>query len=334
MNRLQRQWQNGGWLSTALTPLGGLYGGAMWLRRALYRWHWRQPETLPLPVVVVGNLTVGGSGKTPLVIALVEALLAAGRRPAVVSRGYGRTSRGLQVVSAGDGRRIPAAESGDEPALLADRLPVPVVVAADRGAAVREAAALGADCVVADDGFQRLSLPRERAFLVVDGQRGFGNGRCLPAGPLREPLSALGEADAVVINGGEAPEGLAPQMHMTLAPRALVDIQGRAADQPLAWLQGRRVHAAAGIGDPERFFDTLAQAGAQVVRHAFADHHAYGASDLVLPDDAPLVVTEKDAVKMRELGVTGWALRVDAQLRPDPSPWLADLPGAPGSGVS
>jgi tetraacyldisaccharide 4'-kinase len=217
---------------------------------------------------------------------------------------------------------------------LADRLPVPVVVAADRGAAVREAAALGADCVVADDGFQRLSLPRERAFLVVDGQRGFGNGRCLPAGPLREPLSALREADAVVVNGGEAPEGLTPQMHMTLVARSLVDIQGQAANQPLTWLQGRRVHAVAGIGDPERFFGTLAQAGAQVVRHAFADHHAYGASDLALPDDAPLVVTEKDAVKMRELGVTGWALRVDAQLRPDPSPWLADLPGEPGSGVS
>lgn len=334
MSRLADQWYTDGWLARALAPLGWAYGGLLGLRRALYRRGLLKPVRLPVPVVVVGNLTVGGTGKTPLVIALTERLRAEGRRPAVVSRGYGRRGKGLQVVSEGGGRRLPVTDCGDEPALIADRLNVPVVVAADRAAAARRAAQLGADCVVADDGFQRLSLPRERAFVVVDGSRGFGNGRCLPAGPLREPIAALDDADAVVLHGVGAVPGRLPDLRMGLAPEGLRGIRSRRQSRELDWLEGRRVHAVAGIGEPERFFALLRRLGARVEAHAFPDHHAYSTEELRFPGAGTLVTTEKDAVKLAELGVEGWALRVGARLDPDPGPWLTDLPPAQPGGVS
>ena len=329
---LERQWYAGGVLSAALSPLGAVYGGLMRIRRAAYRRGWLHPDPMPVPVVVVGNLTVGGTGKTPLVLALVERLLGEGRRPAVVSRGYGRRGKDVTVVSAGEGRLLPVAECGDEPALIADRLAVPVVVGADRSAAVGRAAELGADCVVADDGFQRLSLARERSFVVVDGERGLGNGRCLPAGPLREPASALADADAVVLHGAGSP--LAGDLRMTLVPEDLRAVGGSGEGRPLDWLAGRCVHAVAGIGDPERFFATLEGLGAEPVRHPFPDHRPYAMGDLSFGGDFPLVTTEKDAVKLAELGVPGWALRVSARLEPDPGPWLTDLPGPVSEGVS
>jgi tetraacyldisaccharide 4'-kinase len=334
VSRLADQWHRDGWLARAMAPLGWVYGGLLRLRRGLYRRGILKPARLTVPVVVVGNLTVGGTGKTPLVIALAERLRAEGRRPAVVSRGYGRRSKGLQVVSEGDGRRLPVADCGDEPALIADRLNLPVVVAADRAAAARRAAALGADCVVADDGFQRLSLPRARAFVVVDGARGFGNGRCLPAGPLREPVSALADADAVVLHGDGAVPGRQPDLRMRLVPVGLRGIRSRRQSRELDWLEGRRVQAVAGIGDPERFFALLRRLGARVEPHAFPDHHAYTAEELRFPGAGTLVTTDKDAVKLAELGVDGWALTVSARLDPDPGPWLADLPPAQPGGVS
>ena len=334
MKALTEQWYSDGWWARLLAPLGVVYGTALRLRRWLYRHGWLRPERLPVPVVVVGNLTVGGTGKTPLVIAVTEWLLAHGRRPAVVSRGYGRRGKAVRVVSDGSGRRLPVAASGDEPALLADRLAVPVVVGADRGEAVRRAAALGADCVVADDGFQRLSLPRQRAFVVVDGARGFGNGRCLPAGPLREPLTALADADALVLHGEGALRERSADQRMRLAPQGLRGICSIRQSRELDWLQGRRVHAVAGIGDPERFFATLRALGAEVVPHPFPDHHPYRAADLRFDGRGTLVTTEKDAVKLAELGVDGWALSVAAQLDPAPDAWLADLPPAQAGSVS
>ncbi|MFP4561538.1 MAG: tetraacyldisaccharide 4'-kinase [Thiohalorhabdus sp.] len=332
MRALTRQWYQGGLLSDLLRPLGGLYGAAMRIRRGLYRRGWRRPDPVPVPVVVVGNLTVGGTGKTPLVIALVEHLLARGRRPAVVSRGYGRRDGAVRVVSDGQGRTLPVGLCGDEPALMADRLPVPVVVGADRSEAVRAAARLGADCVVADDGFQRLSLPRHRSFVVVDAHRGLGNGRCLPAGPLREPASALADADAVVLHGEGEGAGPREDLRMTLSPQGLRGVREPGARESLDWLRGRRVHALAGIGDPMRFFATLRTLGAEVVPYPFPDHHSYQPGEVGLEGGEALVTTEKDAVKLAELGIGGWALRVDARLEPDPGPWLADLPwgGAPG----
>lgn len=215
------------------------------------------------------------------------------------------------------------AEAGDEPAMLAERLGLPVVVGADRTAAVARAAALGADCVIADDGFQRLSLARDRSFVVVDGD-GLGNGRCLPAGPLREPLSALADASAVIARGQGAP--VAPDLRMTVAPEGLRGIQNPSEERPLEWLAGRWVHGVAGTGDPERFFTTLEGAGARVERHPFPDHHIYKVGEGVYEDEAPLVTTEKDAVKLGEGGVSGWAVRVSAHLEPEPKAWLQDLP--------
>ncbi|MFA9461543.1 tetraacyldisaccharide 4'-kinase [Thiohalorhabdus methylotrophus] len=334
MKSLTDQWYQGGGLATLLRPLGGLYGAVMRLRREMYRRGWRSPDPLPVPVLVVGNLTVGGTGKTPLVIALVERLMAQGRRPAVVSRGYGRRGSGVEVVSAGDGRRLPVAECGDEPALLADRLPVPVVVGADRSNAVRAAADLQADCVVADDGFQRLSLARHRAFVVVDARRGLGNGRCLPAGPLREPVSTLADADALVLHGEGRGSGIRADIRMELHPDGLRGIRDPEALQGTDWLEGRRVCALAGIGDPERFFATLRSLGAEVVPRPFPDHYAYGAEDARTDPGEVLVTTEKDAVKLAELGVAGWALRVTARLEPDPARWLADLPEGGAGRVS
>ncbi|SCY57779.1 tetraacyldisaccharide 4'-kinase [Thiohalorhabdus denitrificans] len=326
MRALTRQWYEGGLLSDLLRPLGALYGTTMRLRRGLYRRGWRRPDPLPVPVVVVGNLTVGGTGKTPLAIALVEHLLAQGRRPAVVSRGYGRREATVRVVSDGQGRRLPVDRCGDEPALMADRLPVPVVVGADRSEAVRAAARLGGDCVVADDGFQRLSLPRHRSFVVVDAHCGLGNGRCLPAGPLREPISALADADAVVLHGEGGGAGLRGDLRMTLSPEGLRGVREPGARESLEWLRGRRIHAMAGIGDPERFFATLRTLGAEVVPHPFPDHHGYRPGEVAMGAGETLVTTEKDAVKLAELGIGGWALRVSARLEPEPGPWLADLP--------
>jgi len=226
------------------------------------------------------------------------------------------------------------ADCGDEPALIADRVAVPVVVGADRSAAVRAAAELGADCVVSDDGFQRLSLARQRAFVVMDARRGLGNGRCLPAGPLREPRSALADADALVLQGEGEEAGLRGQLRMLLVPGQLRGIRDPRAVEGLEWLRGRRVVAAAGIGDPERFFATLRDLGAEVVARPFPDHHAYGADELRVAAGEVLVTTEKDAVKLAEIGVAGWALRVDARLTPDPDPWLAGLPRGAAGGVS
>lgn len=332
---VERQWYAGGPLALLLAPLGYIFGGIMILRRRAYRRGSLCARTNPVPVVVVGNLTVGGSGKTPLVIALTERLLGLGRRPAIVSRGYGRRGRGTVVVNDGRGTRLPVSEVGDEPAMLADRLGVPVVVGTDRTAAVATAADLGADCVVADDGFQRLSLARELSFVVVDAVRGVGNGRCLPAGPLREPVSALADANAVVARGTGAP--VAADASMAIIPEALRGIQSPGEESPLYRLAGRRVHAVAGTGDPEQFFATLEAAGARVVRHPFPDHHAYEGPEVVFEDGAPLVTTEKDAVKLAEMGVWGWALRISAGLEPDPEAWLRDLPrpakgASPGSG--
>jgi tetraacyldisaccharide 4'-kinase len=335
--RLERQWYTGGWLSALLAPLGWLYCALMALRRSMYRAGWLTQAAVPVPVVVVGNLTVGGTGKTPLTIALVEYLQSQGRRPAVVSRGYvpGAGSSAVpRVVSEGDGRRLPPSECGDEPALMADRLAVPVVVSADRAAAVREAATMGADCVVADDGFQHLALPRRVSFLVVDGERGFGNGRCLPAGPLREPISAAADADAVVVHGGGDP-GVGADLRMSLRPRGLRGIQDPASYRSDGWLAGRRVTAVAGIGDPGRFFASLRDLGAEVAERPYPDHHAYTAAEAAAwAEEGVLVTTEKDAVKLAPLGASGWALVVEAVLEPGPAAWLAALPDPAAGSVS
>ena len=281
----------------------------------------RRPAALiGRPILVVGNLTVGGSGKTPLVIRLCRMLQQAGLQTGVVSRGYGRKHRGLVEV----GSNSLAADVGDEPLVIARRTGVPVVVAADRCAAAQSLFDRGVDIVIADDGLQHHRLPRTVEICVIDGEREFGNGRQLPAGPLREPLSRLRHIDFVVINGNEQQaQGVERAVRMHLVPGLLYALAGTATWR-LSQFTGCRVNAVAGIANPARFFQTLQHAGLQVLPHVFPDHHAFVAEDFAaLGRDLPIIMTEKDAVKCRTMKLeNAWYLAVEASL---PSDWEIEL---------
>lgn len=289
-------------------PLATLYGSVIGWRRGWYRRGWLRATRLPVPVIVVGNLVAGGAGKTPLTLALVEALRANGWNPGVASRGYGGTARVPTLLDAQPDPSI----VGDEPALIRLRTGLPVAVGADRVAAARLLLAEGVDVVVADDGLQHYALARDIEICVIDGVRRFGNGRLLPAGPLREPLSRLDEVDLRVCNGG-APQANEFAMRLVLADA--VALAGPARTQPLSSWVGQRVHAVAGIGHPPRFFAALRALGIDVVEHAFADHHRYVAGDLAFGDSLPVLMTEKDAVKCRGFAAAnGWSVPVSAGL--------------------
>ncbi|MGH8618255.1 MAG: tetraacyldisaccharide 4'-kinase [Burkholderiales bacterium] len=297
-----------------LLPLSGLFALLIALRRALFRAGLFRAHRLPVPVIVVGNLTVGGSGKTPLVLWLAARLLAQGHRPGIISRGYGGTAAGPRAVAPGDDPAI----VGDEPALLAARAGVPVWIGADRAAAAAAllAAHPACDILVSDDGLQHYALARDFEIAVVDGARGFGNGWLLPAGPLREPLSRLTGVDAVVVNGTGTPDGVpAGALHLRLEGGTLRNLREPARSAPAAGFAGRPVHAMAGIGDPERFFRHLEALGLTIVRHPFPDHHAYTAADLEVPATDLIVMTEKDAVKCAAFATERcWALPVEARV--------------------
>lgn len=299
-DELQRCWYAAGAVPAWWTrPLAALFGGVVRLRRALYRNGWLKTTRLTAPVIVVGNISVGGAGKTPLTIALVEALRARGFKPGVVSRGYGGSAQTPTLL----GARPDPSVVGDEPALMRMRTGAPVAVGKDRPAAARLLIEQGVDVVIADDGLQHYALARDLEICVVDGARRFGNGRLLPAGPLREPLTRLCNIDFIVCNGGEARAGEVP-MQLVMGDAVPVSDSTRA--QPLAQFAGRRVHAVAGIGNPARFFDSLRNCGIDVVEHPFPDHHRYAKADLDLGDDAPVLMTEKDAVKCRAFAAAHW----------------------------
>lgn len=319
-NRLNRIWYEGAAGQSVLAPLSWLYArvlpsGPVAAVRAT------------CPVIVVGNLTVGGTGKTPVVAWLAWQLGALGHKVGIASRGYGSSGQaGMQVDPSGDWRKF-----GDEPMLLQRRTGVPVVVNPDRVAAVRRLVELGAQLVLCDDGLQHRRLARDFELVVIDGARGLGNGRLLPAGPLREPAARVGLVDAVVINGEPRPGLLdalarlgAPRPFlMRLVPGPLEPVRSAQGHPTLAediaalpnaggagrglWgrrleeLHGTPVHAVAGIGNPGRFFDLLRSYGLVVQAHAFADHHVFTARDLDLPGAGPILMTEKDAVRCAAL---------------------------------
>ncbi len=289
-------------------PLAALYGGVVRLRGVLYRAGWLRSVRLPVPVIVIGNLSVGGTGKTPLTIALVEALRARGRRPGVVSRGYGGSRREPLLL----GIAPDPAEVGDEPCLI-HASGVPVAVGRDRPAAARLLLDAGCDVLVADDGLQHYALARDLEICVIDGVRRFGNGRLLPRGPLREPLARLHRVDLRVCNGGTCAEGEYPMQLRGGEAVALGDGQRR----PLSAFSGQRVHAVAAIGHPARFFDSLRAAGIEVIEHAYPDHHAFAARELDFGDELPLLMTDKDAVKCRRYARPHWwRVPVQAELPP------------------
>lgn len=290
-------WFEGGRVPVAARALSHVYGAAVSTRRWLYDKGLKRSRGVDVPVIVVGNLIAGGSGKTPLAIALVERLRTEGWTPGVASRGYGREDDRLaRWVEADTDPR----QGGDEPVLIAARTGAPVRVDRDRAAAARALADAGCDIIVCDDGLQHYSLRRDIEIEVIDGRRRYGNGRLIPAGPLRERADRGGRCDFRVVNGGRAPVaepgfGEWPMRLETSSARPLLG--GR--PLPLQAFADRRVHAVAGIGDPERFFSTLRANRIAVVPHAFPDHHRYSAGDLQFGSDLPVLMTEKDAVKCR-----------------------------------
>ncbi|WP_414638565.1 tetraacyldisaccharide 4'-kinase [Arenimonas sp.] len=302
---LLRRWYGGVAPGPGLRALAAVYGGLVALRRWLYRRGWKPTHRLPVPVIVVGNLVAGGSGKTPLTIALARGLAERGWRPGVVSRGYGRDSGTPVRVAPG----MAASECGDEPLLIARQTGLPVWVDADRVAGARRLVAEGCNLVIADDGLQHLRLGRDIEIEVVDGERRHGNGRLLPAGPLREPAGR--RVDHRVVNGGEATAGEWP-MRLVLAEAVPL---GGGASRPLADFAGQTVHAIAGIGHPARFFEALRAAGLAPIEHPFPDHHAFTASELDLAPPGPRLMTEKDAVKCAAFDLPdAWAVPVRAAL--------------------
>ncbi len=294
-----RFWQRRGLVAAVLLPLAGLFGSVAALRRALYRRGWMRSERLPVPVVVVGNIAVGGSGKTPVVLWLVDCLRAAGFTPAILSRGYGGRVAGPALVPAAANPE----EFGDEPVLLAQSTACPVVIGADRPAAGRFLLERHPECnvLVSDDGLQHYALARDVEIVVVD-EAVLGNRWMLPAGPLREGLGRLAQADLLVAHGAvsatvRAAAGRVPWVGMSLEGSefvALADSQRRAR---AADFGERPVHAVAGIGRPERFFGQLESMGLNVVRHPFPDHHAFTAADLAFAPGEPKILTAKDGVK-------------------------------------
>jgi len=300
-----------------LLPFSWLFRSVVALRRGLFRLGVMRSCSLPVPVIVVGNLTVGGSGKTPLVLWLVARLRQQGFRPGIISRGYGgkTTDGGAHVACDSD-----AAVVGDEPLLLARRSGVPVFVGRDRVAAGKALLAAYPECdvVVSDDGLQHYRLARSIEIVVFDG-RAAGNARMLPAGPLREPLSRLKDVTAVVWNGGVPAQGSVgahrPQFSMHLVGEVFYELKDERRSCVAADLRGKPLHAVAGIGDPSRFFSQLEALGLEFFAHPFPDHHDYCVEDFSFSDGGVLLMTEKDAVKCSGLALPeAWVLPVEARI--------------------
>lgn len=355
--RLQQFWFRGAlprrgdgapaWFDTLLfnllTPISWLFRGLTALRRLAFRHSWLGAARLPVPVVVVGNIIVGGAGKTPLTLYLARQLRAAGLRPGIVSRGYGGAQEGVAAVSPA----ATPAQVGDEPLLLARESGCPVWIGRDRAAAARALLAASPECnlILCDDGLQHYRLARDVEVAVCD-VRGLGNGRLLPVGPLREPALRLRQVDAVVGNG-MAPELLfknghvtPPLFRMNLVPTRFLSLHDPEQGCSVEALRGKKLYAVAGIGHPQRFFRTLSELGLEVETRAFPDHHAYSAEDLAFARDGVLLTTAKDGVKCAAI-YTGeaWVLPVAAHIAPDLSAFVlekingrtvAGHPGLPG----
>jgi tetraacyldisaccharide 4'-kinase len=306
-----QSWLNNIWYDRAappwwMVPLSLAYGAVSGSRRFLYAHRLRRASRISCPVVVVGNVSVGGTGKTPLVCWLVAHLAERGYRPGIVTRGYGGSSRDVRRITAADDPNL----VGDESILLARRTGTPVAIGRDRPAAAQLLAGEGCNVIVSDDGLQHYALARDCEVVVIDGDRRFGNGWLLPAGPLREAPGRLKCADAIVVNGGRPL--LQGALSMRLEAKSAVALRGGAV-QPLRAFAGTSIHAIAGIGNPERFFNMLRSRGIEVLGRPLADHAHLTAEDIEFGDDKSVLMTEKDAVKCAGFaGARHWYVPVSA----------------------
>ena len=306
--KVPRFWfKSASWQAFCLQPISMLYRLVMTIRKQAFLRGFFNIYRSTVPVIVVGNLTVGGTGKTPLVIAIIHKLKEQGWKPGIVSRGYGgkSTRYPCSVTSLSDPHEV-----GDEPVCMAEETRVPVIVDPNRARAVQYAVEhFACNVIVSDDGLQHYGSHREVEVVVVDGVRRFGNAYCLPAGPLREPVSRLKTADFIVNNGGTHDN----EVSMKLIPGPLVNLIEPSKTLPLAGLRGQKFHAIAGIGHPERFFNSLASLGVQVLPHPLADHAKLTPEHLIFPDQLPVRMTHKDAIKCRHFaGPNCWYLPVTA----------------------
>ncbi len=318
-DRLLAAWYAGHPALALLRPLELLYRQVVQRKRARFLAGVGEIYRAPVPVLVVGNITVGGTGKTPLILWLIEHCRQRGLRVGVVSRGYGAAPPQLPWRVTAEQA---AAVAGDEPLLIVQRSGVPLMIDPDRGRAVRALlAAEPLDLILSDDGLQHYRLARDLELVLIDAARGLGNRRCLPAGPLREPVERLRSVDALLFNGsaGDPPGGYG----FRLQPQALINLR-TGERRPVSYFpSGQALHAVAGIGNPQRFFKTLETLHWRPVPHAFADHAQYSAESLSFSPALPLLMTEKDAVKCRAFAAEDWwYLAVDAQPTAAFSAWF------------
>lgn len=292
-----------------LWPLSLVYQAVLKLRMGLFRLDILKQRYLPVPVIIVGNITVGGTGKTPFVIWLAKQLQQAGYRPGIISRGYGGQADHYpqKVMPDSDPSIV-----GDEPLIISRHTRCPMVVAPDRFAAGK-LLLQDYDCniIIADDGLQHYALGRDIEIVIIDGQRQFGNQLCLPAGPLREPLSRLQHVDFIIENHGTGSDNYS----MTLSQLHAINLADPTQIHALSSFAGQSVHAIAGIGHPQRFFDQLSSHGLQLINHAFDDHHPFQANELNFNDDRPILMTEKDAVKCQPFANNNtWYIPIEASI--------------------
>lgn len=318
-DRLLAAWYQGHPALALLRPLEALYRRVVTRKRARFLSGESASYRAPVPVIVVGNITVGGTGKTPMILWLIEHCRSLGLKVGVVSRGYGAKPPHFPWrVQASQS----AVQAGDEPLLIVQRTDVPLMIDPDRSRAVQALlASEPLDLILCDDGMQHYRLARDLELVLIDAARGLGNGRCLPAGPLREPVERLDDVGAVLHNGAtvDPPRGFA----FGLRPSALVNLR-TGERRPLEHFPaGHALHAVAGIGNPQRFFNTLQGLNWQPVPHPFADHAQFDAQSLAFEPPLPLVMTEKDAVKCRDFaGDDWWYLAVDAEPSPSFVAWF------------
>ncbi len=294
-----------------LIPLSILYRWGVKFRKMLYSTGVFPQEKFPIPIIIVGNITVGGTGKTPLVIYVAELLKSHGFKPGIVSRGYkGEHREPTIVTSKSDPKQV-----GDEAVVVVKRTHCAMVVGKNRSLAIKKLLKeYAVDVVISDDGLQHYAISRQIEIAVVDGNRRFGNEYCLPVGPLREPKNRLDQVNLIVINNGKTK---ANEHAMRYDPGLLYHALNPTQEQTLDTWKGKKVHAVTGLGNPKQFFDLLKNYGLEVIPHAYPDHYFFKSQDVVFADHLPIIMTEKDAVKCTAFfGEHHWILPIKAAVSP------------------